>query len=121
MPLRPLQALCFADMIRQHIAPSARRADMPEYAQPLRQAAAGLEEAAHAVGHAESPAEAAALARVLRLETMVAARALADEVEGNVPADLWTLATYKELLFQDCLDNGGWARRAAPPPPVRRR
>ena len=41
------------------------------------------------------------LARTLRLETMVALREKVDELEGIVPADLWTLATYKELMFLD--------------------
>merc|ERR1712160_69496 len=43
----------------------------------------------------------ASAARTLRLETMVAARAVCDEAEAHVPAELWTLATYKELLFLD--------------------
>ena len=29
-------------------------------------------------------------------------RKVVDAVEGLVPPDMWTLATYKELLFLDC-------------------
>jgi glutamine synthetase len=37
----------------------------------------------------------------LRLETMIDIRAVCDAAEEVVPANLWTLATYKELLFLD--------------------
>jgi glutamine synthetase len=40
-------------------------------------------------------------ARVLRLETMEQVRGHVDAAESLVPAQLWTLATYKELLFLD--------------------
>ena len=50
---------------------------------------------------AESSLEKARLARVLRLETMIDIREICDAAEEVVPADLWTLATYKELLFLD--------------------
>ena len=43
----------------------------------------------------------AQLARVLRLETMMDIRAVCDAAEELVPADMWSLATYKELLFLD--------------------
>ena len=45
---------------------------------------------------------------MLRLETMIDARAVADKAEALVPADLWTLATYSELLFLD-KQQGAWA------------
>ena len=38
---------------------------------------------------------------MLRLETMIDIREICDTAEETVPADLWTLATYKELLFLD--------------------
>ena len=40
-------------------------------------------------------------ARVVRLETMETARGACDTAEETVPAALWTLATYKEMLFLD--------------------
>ena len=40
-------------------------------------------------------------ARELRLKTMVEVRGEVDEAERSVPAHLWTLATYKQLLFMD--------------------
>ena len=45
--------------------------------------------------------EKAKLARVLRLETMEGIRKQCDEAEGLVPAGMWSLATYKDLLFLD--------------------
>jgi glutamine synthetase len=50
---------------------------------------------------ADSSYKKAQLARVLRLETMIDIRAICDAAEEVVPANLWTLATYKELLFLD--------------------
>ena len=35
------------------------------------------------------------------METMVAAREAIDTAEATCPADLWSLASYKELLFLD--------------------
>jgi len=43
----------------------------------------------------------AKLARVLRLETMEDIRKVCDKAEALVPPGLWTLGTYKELLFLD--------------------
>jgi glutamine synthetase len=45
--------------------------------------------------------ESAKLCRVLRLETMIEVRKTVDEVEAECPANLWSYATYKELLFLD--------------------
>jgi glutamine synthetase type III len=45
------------------------------------------------VHHAETEHDKARAARELRLETMVEARAPCDELEGEVPSELWTLAT----------------------------
>jgi glutamine synthetase len=44
---------------------------------------------------------AARAARKLRLETMIDVRKVCDETEAIVPANLWPLATYTELLFLD--------------------
>ena len=59
----------------------------------------------------------ATAARELRLETMEAARDVCDKAEGDVPEDLWTLATYKELLFLDSHQSAsiaGGAGKSAP-------
>ena len=53
-----MEAKCMVDMIKQHIIPSCKAADM-------------------------------------------AVRKLCDKAEEDVPADLWTIATYKDLLFLD--------------------
>ena len=58
----------------------------------LKTAIAGI----HAAGDSYKAAQ---LARVLRLETMIDIRAVCDAAEEVCPANLWTLATYKELLF----------------------
>jgi len=51
--------------------------------------------------HAAEGYEKAKLARVLRLETMMEARAVCDSAEAIVPADKWPMPTYKDMLFLD--------------------
>ena len=47
------------------------------------------------------PKQRAQLARALRLGGMLLTRDRVDAAEAVVPARMWTLATYKELLFMD--------------------
>jgi len=95
-----MEALTLIDMIQQHIIPSVKAAgvgplkELEGLIPVLRKALAGI----HA---APTSYEKAKLARVLRLETMVEMRGVCDAAEDVVPANLWTLATYKELLFLD--------------------
>ena len=71
---------------------------------PTPQAAAkAVQHAAHALGKFDTDEAAAAAARVLRLETMIAARKLVDELEAVVPEELWTIATYKALALPGTL------------------
>jgi len=94
-----VEANTFIDMINQHIIPSVEAAD-----QPLGELTGLVEklQSALSVIHAtEGHYEQAKLARVLRLETMVDVRKVCDTAEETVPAELWSLATYKELLFLD--------------------
>jgi len=95
-----MEALCLIDMINQHIIPSVKRAEVGPLSD-LEAAIPVIKDAVAAIHHAESSYEAAKLARVLRLETMIDIRAVCDDAEGVVPADMWTLATYKELMFLD--------------------
>jgi len=95
-----MEALAMVDMINQHVIPSVKSAGIG----PLSdlEAAVGTIKAAMAEIHsADSSYKKAQLARVLRLETMIDIRAVCDAAEEVVPANLWTLATYKELLFLD--------------------
>jgi len=95
-----MEAKCLIDMINQHIIPSVKKAGVGPLAE-LEAAVGTISEAVSGIHGAGSSYEAAQLARVLRLETMVDIRATCDAAEEVVPADLWTLATYKELLFLD--------------------
>jgi len=94
-----MEALCMVDMIKQHIIPSCNACNMPtaELEAGVAKIKAGL---AGIHGAADEYAK-ATVARELRLETMEDVRAVCDKVEEDVPADLWTLATYQELLFLD--------------------
>jgi glutamine synthetase len=95
-----MEALCLIDMINQHIIPSVKAAGVGPLAD-LEAAVGTIKSALQAIHHASDAHEKASLARVLRLETMIDIRATCDAAEEIVPADLWTLATYKELLFLD--------------------
>jgi glutamine synthetase len=95
-----MEALCLIDMINQHIIPSVKAAGLGPLSE-LEAAIGTLKEAVGGIHHAETSLEKARLARVLRLETMIDVRAICDAAEAIVPENLWTLATYKELLFLD--------------------
>lgn len=95
-----MEAFCMIDMINQHIIPSIKEAGVGPLAE-LQASIPKLKAAIAGIHHAETPYEKAKLARVLRLETMIEIREICDAAEDVCPAKLWTLATYKELLFLD--------------------
>lgn len=95
-----LEALTLIDMINQHIIPSVKAAGVGPLSD-LEAAAKTIHDAVSVIHSTEGLFDKAKLARILRLETMVDIREVCDAAEGVVPANLWTLATYKELLFMD--------------------
>lgn len=95
-----MEALTLVDMLNGHIIPSVKAAGVGDLA-ALEALVPKLNAAVAEIHAADDAYEQAKLARVLRLETMVEMRDLIDATEAVVPADLWTLATYKELLFLD--------------------
>jgi len=99
-----LEALTMVDMINQHVIPSAKAANMSTA--ELEAVCAKVSKGVAGIHATEGEYEKATLARVLRLETMEEARTVCDKIEETVPANLWTLATYKELLFLDSNQGG---------------
>jgi len=95
-----IEAKCLVDMIQQHIIPSVKSAGVGPLSD-LQKAVVTLKEALAEIHNAEDSYTKAQLSRVLRLETMIDIRGVCDAAEEVVPANLWTLATYKELLFLD--------------------
>ena len=95
-----IEAKCMIDMIQQHIIPSVKAAGVGPLGD-LEAAVGTLKSALKEVHGTEDSYKKAQLSRVLRLETMIDIRAVCDAAEEVVPANLWTLATYKELLFLD--------------------
>ena len=57
------------------------------------------------VHHEDDVLKKATLARELRLETMEEARKVCDAAEATCPANLWPMATYRDLLFLDSNQN----------------
>jgi len=121
------EAQVMVDMVNQHVLPSLKAADMPLDA--VKAAAKSVADGLHGLHKADDTAAKATLARVLRLETMIAARKVIDDAEALCPEGarrraicpllrpfltppglcfpaLWTLATYKQLLFLDSHYNG---------------
>ena len=94
-----IEAKCMIDMLTQNVLPDIKKAGVadPGLASGVATIKAELEKVA-AEGNAYEKAK---LARVLRLEVMEDIRKKADAVEGQVPPSLWTLGTYKDLLFLD--------------------
>merc|ERR1719343_476372 len=95
-----MEALCMVDMINQHVIPSVKESGVGPLDE-LTAAVTTLKAAVAEIHAAESSIDKARLARVLRLETMIDIRETCDAAEDVVPAENWTLATYKELLFLD--------------------
>merc|ERR1712151_1040081 len=95
-----MEALCLVDMINQQILPVVKDAGVGPLAE-LESGVTTLRRAIATLHNAKNSYEKAKLARVLRLETMVDIREHCDAAEAVVPNNLWTLATYKELLFLD--------------------
>ncbi|GFH60457.1 glutamine synthetase type III [Chaetoceros tenuissimus] len=95
-----IEAGAFIDMVNQHVIPSVKKAGVGPL-KALENAVQTLKSALKEIHDTEGAYEKAKLARVLRLDTMPELRKVCDAAEEVVPAELWTLATYKELLFLD--------------------
>jgi glutamine synthetase len=94
-----MEAMTMVDMIQQHVLPSIKAAGQCSAA--VEKELAAVKAGIQSVHDAESEYDKAKAARVLRLETMDSCRTACDTAEAIVPANLWTLATYQELLFLD--------------------
>jgi len=96
-----IEAKCMVDMINQYVVPDCKKAGLDAGTiSGLANGAAAVQAAVDGLGDG-SEIEKAKKARVLRLELMEDIRKKCDEAEGMVPPGLWTLGTYKELLFLD--------------------
>mmetsp|Transcript_35043 Transcript_35043/g.42216 ORF Transcript_35043/g.42216 Transcript_35043/m.42216 type:complete len:688 (+) Transcript_35043:106-2169(+) len=97
-----VEAGVMIDMVNQHIIPSVTKAGLgPSVEAQLKDGVVMVEEALEAIHKADDAATQGALARTLRLETMINLRKVCDDAEAKTPAGMWTLATIKELLFVD--------------------
>lgn len=107
-----IEAKCMIEMLNKHVIPStvacekviALHGEKTDTQGPVEQLVAAtklLQKSLANIHHSKTPAEAAALARTLRLETMVEIREMVDRIEGLTPEAAWTLPTYRDLLFLD--------------------
>jgi len=97
-----IEAKVLIQMLNQHIIPSVKRAgvETPSLGS-LRMGVSTLETALQSIHNESDEIKKAQLSRILRMETMEEIRKDVDAAEAVVPHDLWTLATYQELLFLD--------------------
>mmetsp|Transcript_88942 Transcript_88942/g.174049 ORF Transcript_88942/g.174049 Transcript_88942/m.174049 type:complete len:698 (-) Transcript_88942:95-2188(-) len=96
-----VEANCLLNMLQQHVIPAVREGDVGPLSE-LRDCVDLLKTELEKLNSLEDPLDKRAdVARVLRLQTMVKIREVVDAAEAVVPAHLWTLATYQELLFLD--------------------
>jgi glutamine synthetase len=95
-----IEAGTFIDMVNQNVIPSVKEAGIGPLKE-LYNVVDTLKAALKEMHDTEEAYEKAKLARVLRLETMPECRKFCDAAEEVVPESMWTLATYKELLFLD--------------------
>jgi glutamine synthetase len=90
------------DMMNQHIIPSMKAAQLDNsIVSDLTREVNRLQQEWNDIHHTDQLDTKAAMARVLRLETMQEVRVLCDAAEGVCPAGLWTLSSYKDMLFID--------------------
>ena len=91
------------EMIQKQVLPASKASGVVPQAtlDALMAGCEALEKELHTMEAAGSEYETATVARVARLETMVALREHCDAAEALVPAGMWTIATYQELLFLD--------------------
>ncbi|KAJ1488399.1 glutamine synthetase III [Baffinella frigidus] len=94
-----IEAGCMISMVTQEIIPAVENVgvDIKALAAACAKVGAGL----HVMEKEGDDMAKAKLARVLRLETMEACRAVCDAVEGECPVEAWPMASYKDLLFLD--------------------
>jgi glutamine synthetase len=96
------ECLSMISMMKEHVIPATRNATgLEDLVAQLTRDVAKLEGALSAIHGTESTEERARACRTLRLELMIEVREGCDTAETHVPAEMWTLATYKELLFID--------------------
>jgi glutamine synthetase len=93
------EVLSMISMMQESVIPDAKRAsvdtaDLVKGVQTLKEAWHKIE----AIGDTKTKA---AACRVLRLDTMNEVRDTCDAAEEVIPADQWSMASYKELLFLD--------------------
>jgi len=99
-----MEVQCMIDMILQHVVPSLRSAGegIPiGTIEKLQSDVTALKVTLYDIHHESDTKKKAELCHLLRLEKMVEVREHCDAAEGVCPAHLWTLGTYKELLFLD--------------------
>jgi len=96
-----MEAGCMIDMTVQSVIPDIKKAGLTDLIPGIEAGVAELKSAVAAVHGAANEYEAAKLCRVLRLETMSKIRKTIDDAEAVVPAEMWTTATYKQLMFVD--------------------
>lgn len=99
-----MEALSLIDMIVQQIIPAMKGAGIDSSA--VSAAAKSVQAGLDGVHHESDSAKQAALARTLRLETMMKAREAVDAAEAITPSNVWPIATYRELLFLDSNQDG---------------
>jgi glutamine synthetase len=100
-----MEALTLIDIINQHVIPSCKKAEL-NFVKQLEDSVKSLKRSLHEIHISSEASDAAALARILRLDTMIKVREVCDEAESLCPPSLWSLATYSELLFLDTYPEG---------------
>ena len=79
-----MEALTMVDMINQHVIPSCKKAELG-FVKKLEDSVKTLKKGVSEIHAASDEAEAAALSRVLRLDTMIKVRDICDEAEALCP------------------------------------
>ena len=93
------EAAVLVDTMRRHVLPAVRRAGQSPA--QLEKSLAGIQASIEQLHAAKGTPAKAAAARELRLAPMESAREACAVAESSVPAELWSLATDRDLLCTD--------------------
>jgi glutamine synthetase len=93
------ECLTMQSMMLESVIPDAKKASLDPAG--LVAGVQTLKDGLAKVHAKKTTAEKAAECRVLRMDTMLEVRAVCDDIETNVPAEMWSMASYKEMLFLD--------------------
>jgi len=98
-----IEAICLMEMITEQVIPTVKAAGLQDHSllMQLQESVAELKADFNSLQDIEEFEGKAAASQTVRLEKMVAVRRLCDQLETLVPAAMWPIASFRDLIFDD--------------------